>query len=182
MCEIMCARSTGICIASCYFNAHLLTVCLSALGRPYTPARCEKYAPLPLCRDHDCPTGPLALVSAACPALRELEVEIGHLDQPPGPLAHLTRLFVSGVYVPPEGAAPLRRLAAAAPQLEVLEWGECKDPSMVAAADGHPCVRELLVLCSDHETWLRATPRLPAHCKRLSHLVLEVSSRTNVRS
>ena len=113
----------------------------------------------------ECPTGPLTLASAACPALRELELDLWYLDQPPAPLAHLTLLNITAIDVPPEGAAPLRCLAAAAPRLEVLKYGECWDPSMVAptvaAAVGHPCMREL-IMCCDREAWLRAALRLPA--------------------
>ena len=114
-----------------------------------------------------CSTGPLALVSAACPALLELEVDSWHLDQPPAPLAHLTSLHAvnfsdaDDLCAPPGGTPPLRRLVAAAPRLEVLSWRNGREPSVAAAAEGHPCLRELYV-SGDEEAWFRAIPLLPA--------------------
>ena len=101
--------------------------------------------------------------------LRELSVDSWYLDQPPAPLAHLRRLHVARIYPPPEGAAPLLRLADAAPRLDVLAWNGayptwwdgCPDPARAAAVEGHPCLRQLRVSVQD-EAWLRAIPRLPA--------------------
>ena len=117
---------------------------------------------MPRRRDDKCSTGPLALASAACPALRELEVASWYLDQPPAPLEHLKCLSVSDIKLPPEGAAPLRRLAAAAPRLQVLEHYDVDDTSVIAAAEGHPCLHKLRVLYRDQEAWLLAIPQLPA--------------------
>ena len=58
-------------------------------------------APLRRRRDEENVTGPLTLASAACPALRELEVESWYLDQPTGPLPHLTRLHMAEIFEPP---------------------------------------------------------------------------------
>ena len=116
------------------------TVRSSANARQSAGAPKYSNAPAPLCRDDEAVPGPLTLASAACPALRELEVESWHLDQPPAPLPHLTRLHATDIDVPPDGAVPLRRLAAAAPRLEVLDWFSGFDPAIAKAAEGHPCL------------------------------------------
>ena len=64
----------------------------------------------PRCRSDNDGPGPLTLASNACPDLRELEVGYWHLDQPPGPLAQLTRLSLTAVTAPPDGAPVLRSL------------------------------------------------------------------------
>ena len=74
---------------------------------------------------------------------------------------HLTSLCVEGTKAPPEGAAPLRRLATAVPRLEALDWFRGDDQSIPAAAEGHPCLHKLGVL-GQQEAWLRAALRLPA--------------------
>ena len=59
-----------------------------------------------------------------------------HLDEPSAPLAHLTRLSLTRVYAEGaahEGAAPLRRLATAAPLLEVLSCVSGFDHGTAAA-------------------------------------------------
>ena len=133
-----------------------------------TPGQSDR---CPLCnRDAESVTGPLTLASVACPVLRELDA--GSWYQPPAPLAHLTRLDLFSVHPPPEGAAPLQRLADAAPRLEVLKWYNCRDPALAAAAQGHLCLRELRV-SGQEEAWLRAVPRLPA----LSTLDLQMHPR-----
>ena len=160
-------------------------------------------------------TGAFTLASAACPALRELEVYSWYLDQPPAPLAHLTRLHTEYLKKPPQSTTPLRRLATAAPRLEVRDWGNSNDPANAAAAEGHPCLHKLCI-SGNEEAWLRAIPRLPAlsalevyarprlfegkeaegeadadaqasrvfgwlaHCERLSHLVLQISTKTRM--
>lgn len=126
----------------------------------------------PRCRSDNDGPGPLTLASNACPDLRELEVGYWHLDQPPGPLAQLTRLSLTAVTAPPDGAPVLRSLVEAAPRLEVLpSWDEEPGCGIAAAVEGHPCLRELH-LHRPQEDWMRAIPRLPA----LSDLELNVLS------
>ena len=106
----------------------------------------------------------------ACPALRELEVFLWHLDQPSAPLAHLTRLCLFMPDPPQNGAPLLRRLADAAPRLEVFDCSKRNlDCGTAAAVEGHPCLRELHLFMFS-TAWARAVQRLPA----LSNLLLTV--------
>mgnify|MGYP001810804208 CR=1 FL=1 len=116
--------------------------------------------------------GPLTLASGACAALRELEVHSWHLDQPPAPLAHLTRLSLSSATEPQDGTPQLRCLADAALRLEVLSFfADFTSSVPTAAVEGHPCLRELRMHTADSDrAWLRVLPQLPA----LSDLVLDV--------
>ena len=97
----------------------------------------------------------------------------GYLDQPLAPLPHLTRLLLTDINdLHPEDsdATPLRRLAAAAPRLEVLEWrGGGAGDSIACAVEGHPCLKELWVY-DDEDAWLRAIPRLPALATLRMHM------------
>ena len=111
------------------------------------------------------------IASTACRNVWELEVVSWYLDQPPAPLAHLTRLYLSGVTTPPDsGALSLRRLTEAAPRLEVFDcWSLDPDCGIAAAVEGHPCLRQLDLFMTS-KTWVHAIGRLPA----LSNLVLKV--------
>lgn len=160
-------HTQGLCPRSA---AALRTVCctqrglLSAAAHP-KPA-CAP--PSPSCPDEA--GGGLALVSAKCRALRQLDLTSIHLDQPPAPLAHLTFLSIQDCCG--AGAAPLANLAAAAPALEALYWAgeDGDDHGLPEAAAGHPSLERLAInICPDddpepgaEEAWLRAERQLPA--------------------
>ena len=106
---------------------------------------------------------PLTLASAACPSLLELEIQGLALDQPPAPLAHLTRLAITDIEELPD-SEPLLRLSAAAPRLEVLSVQlehSYHSRACAEAAEGHPCLREVRLHAPD-KSWLHAMRRLPA--------------------
>lgn len=117
----------------------------------------------------------LPLASARCPQLRELYLWSQDLDQPPAPLAHLTRLSLFACSTADDGVAQLN-LATAAPRLEVLEWIGSLDNAIVTATKEHPRLNELrvgsiegIMKCTQAEAWLCTIRGLPA----LSSLVVE---------
>ena len=68
------------------------------------------------------------------------------MDQPLGPLAHLTRLELVDMRELEQGPPVLQRLAAAAPRLEVLSWemeGSPEYSTAEALARHPPCLWEL---------------------------------------
>lgn len=124
----------------------------------------------PHLRDKGFP-GALSLASARCPALRQLKLDHLDLDQPPTPLAQLTRLSIITCDAPADGDGPppLTSLAAAAPKLKALTVGGWHDAPAAAAAKGHPGVEELELCYSDDEgadesyaAWLPAAADMPA--------------------
>lgn len=110
------------------------------------------------------------MVAARCQALQELELTGFELEQPATPLAPLTRLcLTSCIMATADGAAPLTSLAAAAPRLEALSWGQSKGKRAAAAVEGCPCLKELRLSFAGpcpyakvEAAWLHTAQRLPA--------------------